>query len=62
MEEVSKYVSICEMYAHHNNSDQITNMYTVTQKTERCIKKFGLYIKFIFHFSPKVLSKYFSLC
>ena len=49
------------MYAHHNNSDQITNMYTVTQNTERYIKKSCLDQKFVFHFSPKLLSKHFSL-
>jgi len=27
------------MYTHHKNCDQITNMYTVTKKTARCIKK-----------------------
>jgi len=48
------------MYAHHNNSNQIINMYAVTQKTARCIKKTGLDIKFITHFSPKLPSKYFS--
>jgi len=53
-------VSVCEMYAHQYNSDQITNMYAVTQKTAKCLKKTELDIKFISHFSPELLSKYFS--
>ena len=47
------------MYEQNNNSDQIINMYTVTQKTARCIKRRGLEIKSTFYFSPKQLSKHF---
>jgi hypothetical protein len=31
-----------EIYVHHNNSDPVINMYTVSQKTARFVKKNGI--------------------
>jgi len=42
------------MYSQNNNSDQIFNMYTVTQKTARCIKNSGIDNKRIFNFPPNI--------
>ena len=60
-------IIIYEMYAHHNNSDQIINMYTVTQKIVRCMQKSELdrkcnfiflqdYCPNIFHFNKYSVS------
>jgi len=47
-------IIINEMYSQNNNSDQIFNMYTVTQKTARCIKNSGIDNKRIFNFPPNI--------